>query len=216
MAYKTLGELRADLRAALGYSAAGAAAGVNQTLFNLWLRLAQSSLYITHDWARLRKYSDKTLGVNQYLTDYPTNCNPERIRAISVLLTSSIWSPPLRKGITPQHYSTQANVAPPARWEPYAQIETWPKADQIYTMRIFYVQTLDPFTLDGHRATIDDDMIMLLAIADGKGHYRHPDAPNWKARAEALLMSLKAKNWGQTIFNPSDYAEDPVPKPVVV
>jgi len=215
MAYQTLGELRSRLRARLGYSAAGAAAGVNQEILNSLLQDAQVVLYWTHDWARLRKYSDITIGVNQYLSDYPTACNPERIRAISVQV-NNIWMPPLAKGITPEHYTTLDNVSVPYRWEPYTQIETWPKADQIYTARVFYVQNLDPFTADGERATIDHDLIFVLALADGKGHYRHPDAANWKSRAENLLQSLKAKNWGQTVFNPSDYAEDPLPRPVVV
>lgn len=215
MAYQTLGELRSRLRARLGYSAAGAAAGVNQEIINSFLQDAQTVLYWTHDWARLRKYTDITIGVNQYLVDYPAACNPERIKAISIRL-NGIWTPPLKKGITPEHYTTQDNVSVPYRWEPYAQIELWPKADQSYTGRVFYVKNLDPFTQDAHRATIDHDLVFILALADGKGHYRQPDAPNAKARAENLLVSLKAKNWGQTVFNPSDYAEDPIPKPVVV
>jgi hypothetical protein len=215
MAYQTLGELRARLRARLGYSSAGAAAGVNQEIINSFLQDAQVALYWTHDWARLRAYSDISIGVNQYLVDYPTAANPERVKAISILL-NGIWTPPLKKGITPEHYTTQANVSVPYRWEPYAQIEFWPKADQIYTGRVFYVKNLDPFTEDGHRATIDHDLIFQLALADAKGHYRHPDAPNFKARAENLLISLKAKNWGQSVFSPDDYDEDPIPKPVVV
>jgi hypothetical protein len=215
VAYKTLGELRSELRARLGYSAAGAAAGVNQEVLNNFLQQAQVVLYWTHDWARLRAYSDITIGLDQYLVDYPTNCNPERVKAISIEV-NDVWTPPLPKGISPEHYTTQGMTSYPSRWEPYAQIEFWPKADQIYTGRVFYVRNLDPFTQDGHRATIDHDLIFTLALADGKGHYRQPDAANYKARAETLLTQLKAKNWGKTVFNPRDYAEDPIAKPRVV
>lgn len=215
MTYQTLGELRSRLRARLGYSAAGAAAGVNQELLNSILQDAQTVLYWSHDWARLRTYSNISIGVDQYLVDYPTNCNPERIKAISIEV-NDIWTPPIPRGISPEQYTTQDLTTYPRRWEPYAQIEFWPKADQVYTGRVFYVQNLGRFTEDGDRATIDHDLIFVLALADGKGHYRHPDAANFKARAETLLTSLKAKNWGKTVFNPNDYCEEILAKPVVV
>jgi len=213
--YATLGELRAKLRARTGFSAAGAAAGVNQEAFNAMLQDAQVVLYWTHDWARLRKYAPITIGVNQYLVDYPTNANPERIRAISILV-NGVWTPPIKRGIAPQDYTTQDSTSYPRAWEPYAQIEFFPKADQVYTGRVFYVENLGRFTQDDDRATIDSDLIFTLALADAKGHYRHQDAANYKSRAETLLTSLKAKNWGKTVFNPLDYGDDVLAKPRVV
>lgn len=213
--YKTLGELRAELRSRLGFSGAGAAAGVNQELLNSILQNAQVVLYWTHDWARLRDYEDITIGVDQYLVDYPTACNPERIKAISIQV-NGIWTPPLKKGIAPQDYTNHDSTSYPRAWEPYAQIEFFPKADQLYTGRVFFVKNLERFTQDDDEATIDDRLIMTLAIADGKGHYRHPDAPNYKARAESLLTSLKAKNWGKDVFNPRDFGDDVLAKPRVV
>src|SRR4051812_21339657 len=100
--YKTLGELRSDMRAMLGAASAGAAAGPNQTLVDTHLRNAQTLLYWSHDWAHLRKYALKTLGLHEYLIDYPDDdngCNPARVRYVSVL-RGDVWSPPLQKGIT--------------------------------------------------------------------------------------------------------------------
>lgn len=218
MPYKTLGELRSELRARLGFSAAGAAAGVNQEIINSFLSTAQVKLYWTHDWARLRRYEDKTVGLNQYLIDYPATANPERIKAISIKdIESGVFTPPIKKGIPPQLYTTQANTTRPARWEPYDQIEFWPKADKVYTARIFFVKNLDAFTQDAHRTTVDDGNVFLVALADAKAHYRQPDAKQYVEQAEALLNRLKAKSWGQTTFNPYDYTEETVlPKPVVV
>jgi hypothetical protein len=213
--YATLGELRAQLRGRLGFSAAGAAAGVNQEHLNSILQQAQVTLYWTHDWARMRKYADISIGVNQYLVDYPTDCNPERVRAISIYV-NGIWTPPLPRGIAPQDYTTQDSTSYPRAWEPYAQIEFFPKSDAIYAGRVFYVKNLDAFTQDEDRATVDSDLVFTLALADGKGHYRQPDAPNYKARAEGLLTSLKAKNWGKTVFNPCDYGDNALAKPRVV
>jgi hypothetical protein len=123
--YRTLVELRAEMRAMIGAGSAGTAAGVNTPLIDTHLRNAQTLLYWTHDWAHLRAYELKTIGANQTLIDYPAAANPDRIRYVSVL-RGTVWSPPLKKGITPQMYTYQANVSWPQRWEPYEQIEIWP------------------------------------------------------------------------------------------
>lgn len=214
--YRTLGELRSDMRAMLGAASAGSAAGLNASIIDLHLRNAQTVLYWAHDWAHLRRYEDKTIGVNAYLTDYPATANPERIKAISIL-RGSVWSPPIPRGISPQLYATQANPSWPQRWEPYEQIETWPKADQIYTARIFFIRQPVEFTSDGDRASVDDTLISVVAIGSLKAHYRQPDAKIHSDAAEALLRKLKAKSWGQDVFRPNDYAdEEPLVKPEVV
>lgn len=216
--FRILGDLRAELRARLGFSAAGAAAGVNQEVLNSMLRSAQAMLYHAHDWAHLRKYEDKSIGINQYLIDYPVTANVERVRAISIL-DGTLWTPPLRKGIPPHAYTYQSNLRRPMHWEPYSQIEFDAKADKAYTARIFFLQNLGRFTQDGDRASLDDDLVLIFALADGKAHYRQPDAENYGKQREALLVKLKSKSWGQTRFRPEDYAECETEvwvKPVVV
>jgi hypothetical protein len=64
--YRTLGELRSEMRAMLGAASfAGAAAGPNQTLIDAHLRNAQTLLYWTHDWAHLRRYELTTSGLQR-------------------------------------------------------------------------------------------------------------------------------------------------------
>jgi len=217
--YKTLGELRSDMRAMVGAASAGAAAGPNSTLVDTHLRNAQTLLYWTHDWAHLRKYALKTLGADQHLLDYPDDgngANPDRIRYVSVL-RGGVWSPPLKKGITPSMYTYQDNKSWPQRWEPYTQIEIFPKTDQAYSLRIFFIENLAPFTQDGHRATVDDTAISLVATATLKAHYRQPDAALSKEASDSLLMKLKAKSWGQDVFRPNDWADsEPLVRPQVV
>lgn len=213
--YKTLGESRAELSRRLGFGATGAAAGVLQENLNSILRQAQVDLYWTHDWARLRGYTDVAIGADQYLIDYPDACNPERIKAISVL-DGSVWSKPLDKGIPPQAYTNQDNTGRPYRWEPYEQIELYPKADQAYTARIFYVKNLGRYTDDGDRASLDHDLIFTVALGRAKAHYRHPDAQGYLDNGNALLSKLKGKSWGKDVFNPNDYADEPLAKPRVV
>jgi hypothetical protein len=213
--YKTLGTLVADLRGLTGFASAGAVAGANHALVKLHLQNAQTILYWTHDWAHLRDYEDISIGVNQYLSDYPATCNPDRVKAISVL-RAGVWSPPIPKGISPEMYTTQDNLSWPQRWEPYEQIETFPKADQIYTARVFFIRNLLAFTDENDRASIDDTMITLLATGTLKAHYRHPDAKIHTDSSEALLVRLKAKSWGKDVFRPRDYEQEVLTKPVTV
>lgn len=211
--YKTLGELRSDMRAMLGAASSGASAGPNATLIDTHLRNAQTLLYWTHDWAHLRRHENKALGASQTLIDYPTAANPDRIKAISVL-RGSVWSPPLPKGITPSMYTTQANESWPQRWEPYEQIELWPQSDQAYTLRIFYIKNLAAFEEDGDEASIDDTLISLVATATLKAHYRQPDSAIAQKMSDEMLMKLKAKSWGQSVFRPNDWIDqEPLVRP---
>ncbi len=213
--YMTLGAQRAKLSARLGFGAAGAAAGVNTTLLNGFLQDAQTLLYWTHEWVRLRRYETVTTGAAQTLIDYPTEANPERIKAIS-FLRGGIWSPPLPRGIAPERYTFQSVQSWPCAWEPYDQIEIFPQTDQAYSLRIFYIKNLSRFTQDGDTSDIDDTLIFQLAVAQAKSHYRHPDAPLYLKQADGLLDKLKAKSWGQSKFNPNDYsAAEPLVMPQV-
>jgi hypothetical protein len=214
--YRTLGDLRAELRAALGFGAAGAAAGANQTNIDSHLRSAQNILYNAHDWAHLRKYETLNLGTGQYLIDYPTTANPDRVQALSVY-RGGVWSKGLDKGISPQLYTYQNNASWPQRWEPYEQIQIWPLSDQAYSIRCFFIKALARFTQDNDRASIDDENILLIAKWTAKAHYRQPDAQIYQTLGESLLGKLKAKSWGKSKFNPMDFTEEtPMVRPVVV
>jgi hypothetical protein len=213
--YKTLGEMRADMRSMLGFGAVGASAGPNAALVDLHLRNAQTMLYWAHDWAHLRRYEVKDLGANATLVDYPASANPDRVKSISVL-RGTVWSPPLPKGIKPELYTTQASTSDPKRWEPYEQIEIWPRSDQIYPLRIFFIRALLPLNGDTDRATLDDTNIELISTATLKAHYRQPDAQLAKDAADGLLMQLKARSWGQSVFRAKDYESEALPRPIVV
>jgi hypothetical protein len=214
--YRTLGDLRSELRACLGFASSGAAAGPNQTLIDSHLRTAQNMIYNAHDWAHLRKYETLSLGSAQYLLDYPATANQDRVKALSVY-RGGVWSKPLDKGISPQLYTYQDNPSWPQRWEPYEQIQIWPLSDQAYSIRCFFIRALSAFTSDSDRATVDDEDILLIAKWTTKAHYRQPDMPIYKEMGEALLNRLKARSWGQSTFHPNDYTNDtPMVRPVVV
>ena len=207
--WATLGDKRAELLARLGFAATGASAGVVRNNIDSILRTAQKVLYEASDWVKLRKYEDLELGVNQFQLDYPVNANPERIKAISVDMTGNgDWSDPIPRGISPAMYSTLDNVGAPQRWEPYEQIEFYPKNDTIRDVRVFYIKNLDRLTEDDDRFNIDDDLVLLVALADAKAHYRQPDAQIYLERSNNLLTRLKAQARSKTTFRPGDYDRD--------
>lgn len=218
--YKTLGELRSDMRAMLGAASSGAAAGPNATLIDTHVRNAQTLLYWSHDWAHLRHIWDDELGAQQYLLDYPEDgthvCNPDRVKAVSVY-RGGVWSPPIPKGITPSMRTYQSNYSWPQRWDPYDQVRFWPAADQAYPIQVFGIENLGRFTQDGDRGSIDDTLISLVATATLKSHYRQPDAAMSQKAADALMLKLKAKSWGQDVFKPDDWINgEPLVRPQTV
>lgn len=215
--YRTLGELRTELRARLGMASQGAAAGNNQALLDSMLRNGQRQLYLAGAWKRLHRYEDKTLGVNQYLIDYPTAADPDRILQIGVNIGSTDtpnWQE-LKEGITLQNYNTQGLTSWPKRFQCYEQIELWPKNDVSRTLRLFYIKALDAFTTDNHRATLDDEMVLLHALANAKLHYRHPDAETYGNQLQSILVSLKNISWPKMVFSRTpDYDAEPRPRVV--
>ncbi len=222
MAYRTLGELRSIVQARIGMGAMGSS-GANQTLLNSFLSNGQTQLYWLQDWKKLTDYADKTLGVGQNLIDYPVagvmapanGCSRNgRILHIDVPISGQYTQ--LDEGITTDHWSTMETQSWPSRFERYAQIMVYPKADSIYTVRVWYIQDLLRFTQDADVATLDDEMILLHAVANAKAHYRQPDAKIYSDQLNTLLGSLR----GQSFKSDGVYRRDDTPaperKPVVV
>lgn len=202
MAFRALGELRSELMARLGMGAMGAS-GASQTLMNSFLRNGQAQLYHAQDWKHLTDYADKTLGVSQNLLDYPVagtmntaiGCaRDKRILRIECYFGGQ-WRQ-LRDGITTAMWNTMGTLSYPVHYERFAQTLFYPKADQTYTLRFWYVQDLAPFTADSDRATIDDEIVLLHAVTNGKAHYRHPDAKLYEGQLAQLMSSIRGKSFG--------------------
>ena len=201
MAYRTLGDLRSELMARLGMGAQGAS-GAGQTLMNSLLRNGQHQLYHAQDWKHLQDYADKTLGVAQNLLDYPTagtfdatvGCARDRRLLKVETYIGGQWRC-LTEGIDTQHWNLMGTQSWPARFERYAQLLIYPKADAIYTVRVWFVRDLGRFTQDNDAATLDDEMILLHAVTNGKAHYRHPDAKLYEGQLSQLMATLRGKTF---------------------
>lgn len=223
MAYRTLGDLRSELLSRLGMGAMGASGGANATLCNSFLRNGQAQLYWMQQWRHLTDYQDKTVGTSQNLIDYPgvgamvaanTAARNKRILRLERVVDSQYTK--LDEGIRTDDWNTMDTESYPCRFERFAQILLWPKADQVYTVRVWFVADLGAFSEDNDTATLDDEMVFLHALANAKAHYRQPDAPTYQGQLNTLLASLR----GQSFSNGGVYRRDErppaEPKPVVV
>jgi hypothetical protein len=222
VAYRTLEALRTELLARLGMGGMGASGGANLTSIDSFLRNGQAQLYRMQEWRHLTDYQDKTLGQAQNLIDYPTagvmtgkGCaRDQRILKVETIYSGQYLQ--LQEGITTDMWSTMETQAQPIRYDRYAQMLIYPKANQVYTVRVWFVADLDPFTEDDHTATLDDEMILLHALANAKAHYRQPDAPTYQGQLNTLLASLRGQSFGENgVYRRGD-SPAPMRKPAVV
>lgn len=208
MAYRTLEDLRTELLARLGMGGMGASGGANQGLIDSFLRNGQAQLYRMQDWKHLTWYEDKTLGVGQNQLDYPDACARDQ----RVLRFETVYNGQWRRlieGIDTDHWNFMDTPSFPTRFERYAQVLIYPKADVAYTMRFWYVRDLGRFTQNTDRCTLDDGMVFLHALANAKSHYRHPDAGTYQGQLNTLLASIR----GQSIGSDKVFTRDALPPP---
>lgn len=198
MLFRTLGELRSELARRLGFGATGSA-GINAGLLDSFLQNAQDQLYPQFDWRHLIKYDEKVTGVGQSLYDYPDDCDPTRITDVAISY-GGLWVP-MAEGITFDMRSVADSATVPCRYERFAQFEVWPNPDAAYTIRRYYTASPSRFTQDNDRASIDDALILLHAIANAKLHYRQPDGQGYGTQMQAMMRQVKAKNRGQAVHS---------------
>jgi hypothetical protein len=206
MAYRTLETLRTELLARLGMGGMGASGGANQTLIDSFLRNGQAQLYRMQNWKHLTWYEDKDLGVDQNQLDYPAACERDQ-RILNVQTVYNGQWRDLVEGISTAHWNTMETLSFPSRFERYAQLLIYPKADQVYTVRQWYVADLGRFTENSDPATLDDEMVFLHALANAKAHYRQPDAQTYQNQLNTLLASLRGQSFAGV------YRRDTVPAP---
>lgn len=202
MAYRTLGELRAELLSRIGMAGMGASGGAGGALMNSFLRNGQAQLYRAADWRHLTDYYDATSGVGQNLYDYPSagvmglgGCaRDKRILRIETNITGQFVE--LKEGITTDMWSTMETQSNPSRYERFKQILIYPKSNSAnYTIRIWFISDLGRFTVDADVATLDDEMILLHAVTNAKAHYRQPDAKLYEGQLTTLMGSLRGQSF---------------------
>ena len=213
--YRTLGELRALLLARVGMGGAGASGGANLALIDSFLTNAQTQLYWLADWRHLVAYTEFATGISQNLYDFPAACSKNRRLLRLEVRISNVWRE-MREGITTAMWSTMETQTMPQRYERFAQILLYPKPNQAYQMRAWYVSDLGAFSETSDRATLDDEMILLHAGTNAKAHYRQPDAKLYEGQLNTLLAQIRGQSFGSNGVYQRSSTTMPEPKPMVV
>lgn len=225
---RTLRELREELLDRLNFGSQATSDTATVRLANSFLRNAQTQLYWHYDFSDLLMIwkIDMSLGVAQYA--WPTSeenptvvgvsneLEPRRIINVS-LQDGTFRSPPLREGILPTFYN-QTSGGRPTHYARRAKVEFWPVPDSSsYDIYIEGYCKLRPFESDTDTTTVDEELVFMLALANGKAHYRQPDAEIYANEMNAMMKRLRGADHGGRRYIPGmndDHTAMPMPRRV--
>lgn len=221
-------QLREDLLDRLNFGSQATSDTATVRLANSFLRNAQTQLYWHYDFSDLlmRWKLDLSNGVAEY--DWPlAEQNPltpgvnnalEPRRIISVSLQDGTFrSQPLREGIVPEMYN-QTSGGRPTHYARRARVEFWPVPDSsAYDIYFEGYCKLRSFDNDTDTTTVDEELVFMLALANGKAHYRQPDAEIYANEMNAMMKRLKGADHGGRRYIPGqndDHTAMPMPRRV--
>lgn len=194
--YRTLGEMRTELKARLGFVAQGPASNNNNPVMTSFLQEAHDYVYEELKPSPARKKTTVTLEAGSILYDWHNDIEDEPIEPGMV---KSVWivggdvREKLWQGISESDRSLTSRSQPTKYDTINGQCEVWPTPDRPYGLVIEYIAPKPRFSQDGDRPIVPDRLVFLYALAQGKAHYRHPDAQAAGATFANLLKLEKAK-----------------------
>ena len=206
---QTLGALRARLAARLGYAAQATNLPPGaKVLFNEFLTSAQNQVYRFFLDKRISRYWAWQMEIDQRY--YNFNQNESGCRSVDSLKIEWVgfedlnlaWYP-LINGIDPVMYTrAQISTGWPTHYEIRSCIEIFPAPKQQYTLWIKGGIQLDPFVADTDYATMDSELVLMLAIGLGKTHYGQPDASSCMTQAANYMSKIVAGLHGTRRYVP--------------
>ena len=210
----TLGELRAELLARLGYGSQGAAAGTMVTTVGSFLKRAQEYLYWKYNFNELRLLYDYTINAGQTLYDWRDDMDPDKLIELRIYYINT-WLP-LDEGIEYYHDTVADTRYYPQRYDRRAQLEIWPQPDKQYTLRVEYYKRLDRFIQDGDRCTINETILFNYTLAKAKRHYKQDDAQDYFDEVADMLKQLKKAVHGNKRYVVGEMPNAVTPRPVTI
>ena len=121
------------------------------------------------------------------------------------------------EGIDPLLYTTETtNSRLPYRYEIRQSLEVFPAPDAAYKLHVKGRTKNFAFASDSDIVTIDDELIFLLALANAKAHYQHPDAQVYFSQVTSHLGTLNAGTFGTARFVPGTFVPPPLAQPVLL
>jgi hypothetical protein len=211
--YKTLGQLRTDLRIRLGFIAQGPAAANNQATLDSFLQEAHDYVYGELNPSPARHKSIIQLQPGEVAYDYhddilDEDIDPGNIISVWVKISDTIRQE-LAQGITEYDRSMADFRSWPERYDTLAgQIELYPVPDQAYDLIIEHIRLQGRFEQDADRPSVPHRLVFQYALANAKAHYRHPDAQAAATTFTNMLAREKGKQHeGRRYIKPTGAAE---------
>lgn len=220
-AFRTLAELRFSMAVQCGYAAMAATLPAGQAIeFNEYLRTAQVQLYKKFFTQRTTRFFNWTMvqGLRYYgIKDSEGDCaltmDSLAVKWVGFEDLNKAWYR-LVEGIPPEYY-TRANInfGWPARYEIRSCIEIFPAPQAAYTLWVKADIDLAPFAVDADRTTIDDEAVLLFAIANWKSDKGKPGADRAMGQATARIQDLTARRHGTYRYVPATSVQNPATPP---
>lgn len=208
----TLKILRDRVLIRLGFAAQlvnpppGMAALVNEFLSSAQVQLARRLPELVterfYTWTMIagtRFYS--TSGDDEGATAPDFILDPKNITWIGVEDLNGVFYP-LIEGINPTLYTTESKDGFPQRYEIRQSIEVFPAPADAYKLQVKGYPKNFAFADDADVATIDPELVFLLALANAKAHYGQNDAQLYFTQATNHLGQLTAGSHGTKRYVP--------------
>jgi hypothetical protein len=200
--YRTLLQLRTAMMRRLGFSTQVSVppAGMSELLTE-FLQSAQRALFIRPEIARQERIYTWTLVDGQQFYGLTTNeeagtgankpMSATKVRWVGIERDNNWY--PLISGIPPELYGTPNVGGFPTHYQINQSIEIYPVPDAtVQYLRIKGAYGLLPFEDDTDTPTIDDELVLLMALYLAKLHYGQPDANTQLQIMEVMLGGLVA------------------------
>lgn len=207
--YRTLSEVRGELMARLGFGnqVANPPPGLATTL-DSFLRQAQRQLWERFTTLRRTRFYSWPLieGVRLYgLLDTAESCDkvidPDTIIEVGVYREGSYS--PLVAGIRPTLRYYIETTGRPTYYDLRSCVEVWPVPDSTEGSLVIKAGAKPGrLTEDTDTFSVDDDLVLTLALARAKAHWQQPDAQNYQSDAEVLLANLVAGSHTTKVYIP--------------
>ncbi len=195
--FKTLETLRKDLAVSLGFGAMAGVIDLQIPILNQFLQQAQDQLWRDVRWRYLLRKHTEDLGVGQRVLDVPDDA-PVGVLFGVFVKDGDQW----RRLFAGVPREGEDDIGLPqffeltARHEGVMQLEFSPVPDQVVPVRIEYYAQPGRFSQNDDPCSVPDDLLLTLAIAMAKGHYRQPDVQLYTDRFGQMLRQAKSENFG--------------------
>lgn len=182
------------------------------------LRRVYRRLHTDFNWPHLLIQRDETLQGGERYYSFPTDLDFDRVTDVWIRENGEENWYPMRYDIGIPHYNSISSDSGeredyPIAWKAFEsdQFEVWPvPVTSGHTMRFFGISRAKPLVDEAEVVDLDDDMIVLYAVAEHKARNKDADAEFYLQQARQHYMRLRGNSQkDNTIDMRVDYDRHP-------